>query len=525
MADVEARARNIDRAIAILDEALAMSEQIGHRAFDAEVHRVRGEMLLKRDPADLALAEEAFRAAIAVARAQRARSFDLRAAFSLAKLYQSIGRSPEAHAVLVPTLEGFEPTPEMPEIAEAQAVLSALAESRQVKDAEAHRQRRVHLQTAYGNALIAARGYGAPETTEAFAKARGSGSSPMNTPERFAINYGLWVGSFLRGELSSQRAHAAEFLSDVGRGPDTPEAGIAHRVAGLTNWFAGEYREAREHLERALLLFTPGRDDDFAFRFGNDPGAAAMLYLALALWPMGDVSRAISLVRDAEARRAGLAHINTRAYGILHASMFALMRDDPARAASDATELATLSREHNLPLWRAFAVFFEGLASAQNGASAGGLEDMRRGVALLREQSVPLFDGLLKVTLAESEAGAGDVNRAIAILDEALATSEQIGHHVYDAELHRVRGKMLLKRDPTNPGPAEQALQTAVAVAQRQGTLSFELRATLSLVKLYRSTGHPADARAMLAPPLEGFAPTAEMPEIAEVLALLREPA
>ena len=72
------------------------------------------------------------------------------------------------------------------------------------------------------------------------------------------------------------RAHAAAFLSDLEARPDSPEASVAHRAAGITCWFAGDYREARDHLERALALFRPGRDDDLAFRFGQDPGVAAM---------------------------------------------------------------------------------------------------------------------------------------------------------------------------------------------------------------------------------------------------------
>ena len=102
------------------------------------------------------------------------------------------------------------------------------------------------------------------------------------------------------------RAHAVAFLSDVAARPDLPEAGVAHRAAGITCWFAGQYREARDHLERALALFQPGRDDDLAFRFGVDPGAAAMVYLAIASWPLGDVRRAISLIDRMQTRLADL---------------------------------------------------------------------------------------------------------------------------------------------------------------------------------------------------------------------------
>jgi class 3 adenylate cyclase/predicted ATPase len=380
---------------------------------------------------------------------------------------------------------------------------------------------RPHLRAAYGNALFAARGPGAPETTEAFAKAREAALGNKDAPERLAADYGLWVGSYVRGELPSMRAHAAAFLSDVAGTPDSPEAGVAHRAAGLTHLFEGEFNEAREHLERALALFRPGRDDDLAFRFGHDAGVGAMLYLALTLWPLGDIGRAVSLVSDAEARIAGLAHVGTRAMGRMHAGLFELMRGDLSRAAPNGAELARLARERDLPMWGAFGVFLEGLAWAQSGAPGGELEDMRRGVDLLREQNAVFFDGLIKIALAEAEARAGDADRALAILDEALATCERIGHRAFEAELHRVRGEMLVKRDPPNPVPAEEAYCAAIAVARGQGTRSFELRAALALAKLYQSTGRPADAHAVLASALEGFAPTPEMPEIAEAQALL----
>ena len=99
---------------------------MGHRAFEAELHRARGDILLKRDSANSAPAEEAFLTAIAVAKQQGTRSFELRAALALAKLYRATGRDAEAHAVLWPAIEGFAPTTAMPEIAEAQEMIAAI---------------------------------------------------------------------------------------------------------------------------------------------------------------------------------------------------------------------------------------------------------------------------------------------------------------------------------------------------------------------------------------------------------------
>jgi predicted ATPase len=145
-------------------------------------------------------------------------------------------------------------------------------------------------------------------------------------------------------------------------------------------------------------------------------------------------------------------------------------------------------------------------------ASTGGGDDHRP-----RKQSPPpFFQGLL----AEIEV-QGDAATALTRIDEALALAGETGEHWSDAFLHRLRGKILLKRDPANMTPAEDALLTAVAIAKQQKARSFELRAALDLARLYHSTSRPADAHALLAPALKGFLPTPEFPEIAEAQTLL----
>jgi class 3 adenylate cyclase/predicted ATPase len=521
LAEAEARAGDVERAVAVLDEALGTCDRAGHRTFEAELHRVRGEMLLKRDPTNPATAEEALQTATAIAKQQGSRSFGLRAASSLAKLYQSTGRPADAHAILAPALEGFSPTPEMPEIAEAQGLLVALSQTEDVKVETARRQRLTQLQVSYGNALIAARGFGAPETTEAFARAREAAHGETDALERLAADYGLWASSYTRGDLPSMRAHSASFVRDVEAKPDSPEAGVADRIMGVTCWFAGEFIQARRHLERALSLFEPGRDDDLAFRFGLDVGAAAMANLAISLWALGDVERATSLMGRMHARVDSLAHVNTRAFGKMNACMFELMRRDPRSLAQNAVELARLVREHDLIMFRGPALFLEGWADAAAGALEDGLDKMRRGIELLREQNVLWFDGLLRIAYSEAEHRASKGERAVALLDEGLAIVDRTGYRAFEAELHRVRGELLLRRDLADPATAEEALQTATTVAKQQGSRSFGLRAASSLAKLYQSTGRPADAHAILAPALEGFSPTPEMPEIAEAQTLL----
>ena len=127
LAQLEAATRGADAALTLIDQGLAIAAETGERFTDPYLHRLRGDILLKRNPADPSPAEDAYRAAVTIAKQQGARSYVLLASLSLAKLYQSTGRPADAHAVLAPALEGFSPSPEMPEIAEAQALMKRLA--------------------------------------------------------------------------------------------------------------------------------------------------------------------------------------------------------------------------------------------------------------------------------------------------------------------------------------------------------------------------------------------------------------
>jgi len=127
----------------------------------------------------------------------------------------------------------------------------------------------------------------------------------------------------------------------------------------------------------------------------------------------------------------------------------------------------------------------------------------------------------LEAALAEAEASAGETDAGLRRLGDALAELERTQERCYEAEMHRIRAEILLKRDPTNTAAAELSLQTAIAIAQSQKARSFKLRAALSLAKLYRAANRDADAHAVLASAVEGFPPTEQFPELTEAQTLL----
>jgi predicted ATPase len=147
---------------------------------------------------------------------------------------------------------------------------------------------------------------------------------------------------------------------------------------------------------------------------------------------------------------------------------------------------------------------------------------MQRGLAIAREQGNISLLGSLEAALAQAEASKGATAAGLHRLDLALAEAQRTEERWYEAEIYRIRAQiLLLKGNPADTTRAEQALQAAIAIAQSQNARSFELRAVLSLARLYRAAHRDADAHAVLAPVVEGFLPTQQFPDLASAQALL----
>jgi adenylate cyclase len=520
LAERQADAQDIGSAIATINEALAWASETGERLADPFLHRLRGDILLKRDPSNPASTEEAYQIAIAIAKEQGARSYSLQAALVLAKLYQSTGRPVEAHDILAPALEGFARTAEMPEIAEAQALLTALAETGEVKHAAATRQRRLQLQTRYSQALMWSRGAASEEAKAAFAHAQELAKGVDNAGERFDAYYGLFAGSLLCGELPSARETAEAFLRETENEARRTEAAAARRCLGLACVLQGDLAVARAHFEQALKIFDPERDREAKFRFGMDTRVGATAFLAITNWLLGEAGPAGTLMEEAIACAVESAHPTTMANVYLCLALFNALRVD-ADAAQRATEsVLEVSRAHGLGVYLAAGALASSWARARLGDRAGMME-LRQALAAYADRGNKMLAPFFHGRLAEFEAEEQDAEGALARIDEGLALAEQTGEHWTVAFLHRIRGDILLKADPEHPARAEDAYLAAIAVAREQGARSFGLQAALKLAKLYRSTGRPIDAHDALAPAVEGFSPTLEMPEIAETQALL----
>jgi class 3 adenylate cyclase/tetratricopeptide (TPR) repeat protein len=396
----------------------------------------------------------------------------------------------------------------------------AISLAGELADGPAVRLLLLQLQTTYGHALLHGRGHSQPETIAAFARANELAAGVEDTTARFSGYYGMWIVSFVRADLASMREVAVASVRDARNSPGLPAAGRALHVFGVTCWFQGDYAGARTYLEQALAAYDHERDHDLASRFVFDDSVVAMSWLAVVLWPLGEVDQAARLLDSALSLARQSGHLPTVAWAHASKCRFAGICRKPGEARAHAEALLGLAREHGLPMRLVEGSFYHGWARWCSG-DEDAQERMREGLALLNEMHYRLFTPLTGTLLAEREAEAGRADVGLATLDAQLAAIEQTGERWFDAEVHRVRGELLLKlRRPDIVG-AESALVQAIDIARSQQTRTFELRAALSLAKLYQTTSRNQAISELLASALVGFTASSEVPEVEEALRLL----
>jgi len=379
---------------------------------------------------------------------------------------------------------------------------------------------RLKLQTDLGQALMWYRGFGAEESKAAFVRARELAAAIDNPTERFVIYYGLWIGTLARGEVGLAREIAETFLREAEREARTTECEVGHRIVGFTCLWQGDFSEAQANLVEALSTYDPKRDREVGFRFGGDIGPTARVFLAITKWLLGEVEPARALIEEAVAHATETGHVPTQVVTYVFKAHFEMIRGDAEAARRYAEIVVKLSQQNALTLYATDGAVRSAWASARLDGRETGATDLRQALSASTDQGikleVPFYQGLLAEIEAQEDA-AGALIRT----DEALALARETGEHWSDALLHRLRGEILLKRDPANTAQAEDAFLTAIAIAQQQKARSFELCAVLDLARLYKSTGRSADAHALLASALKGFSPTPEFPEIEEAQTLL----
>jgi predicted ATPase len=252
----------------------------------------------------------------------------------------------------------------------------------------------------------------------------------------------------------------------------------------------GELVPARAHLEQSIALYDPQEHRALAFRAGIDLGVWCLAYAAWALWMLGYPDQALRRSHEALALAQGLSHPPSLAATLAYVALFHCYRRE-AHATQERAEAAmALASEQGFPQWLAIGTILRGWALAMQGQGEEGRTQIRQALAAWRAMGAGLAVSLFLVLLAEAYGQAGQAEERLRLLAEALAHVDSTGEHYYAAEVYRLQGELLLRQAIPDEVQAETCLHQALDIARQQQAKSWELRAAVSLSRLWQRRGN-----------------------------------
>jgi predicted ATPase/DNA-binding winged helix-turn-helix (wHTH) protein len=396
------------------------------------------------------------------------------------------------------------------------------------------------LHLTLGVPLIATEGYAAPIVGGVYQKARELCQQLGETPDVSEVLWGLWTFHTLRAEFEAGREIAEEFLRLSDRLPYPGLAMRGHWAMQITYMHQGHFTLSMEHFEKALSLYDPGRHLDDAFLYAQNPGVAMPCFAAWSLWFLGQPDQALQRVQEALALAAELSE----PHGLAHARLFAAILHQFRREEKAAREYAEatidVSREHGLVLYQATATVVRAWALIDQEPIEEVIGQIRSGLAALptgTELVRPHFCALL----AEALAKGGQTAEALNFLEDGLVLANRNGEGYYVAELHRLKGEVLLQgasrsfsraaengnrqapRDEDTFAEAEACFHRSIETARRQKARSLELRAVTSLARLYNDRGAGREGSARLSEIYDTFTEGFDTSDLRDATALLAE--
>jgi class 3 adenylate cyclase/predicted ATPase len=382
-------------------------------------------------------------------------------------------------------------------------------------------QQALALYIALGAALQMAKGLAAPEVEHAYTQARTLCQQVGETPQLVPVLSGLWRYYIARPQLLSCRELGETLLHLAQHAHDPALSVTAHYALGITWFCLGMLPAARTHLEAGIAHYIPTHRHALTFRMAQDLGVVCGLYAAMTLWLLGYPEQALTRLHEALALAHELSHLYSLAIARCYAAIASQFRRDVSAVHEQAEAAVTLSTEHGFPLYAAMGTSLRGWKLAMQGQGEHGLSQVRQGTTAWRATGAALFVPYFCTLLAEVYAYLGHPKDGLQALSEASILVEQHEERWCEAVIYRLRGVLLLKQSETPQAEAEAWLQRALDVARRQQAKSLELRAAMSLARLWQQQGKRAAARELLASIYGWFTEGFETADLQEAKALL----
>ena len=394
-------------------------------------------------------------------------------------------------------------------------------------------QREIQLLTAYGPALIATKGMGASEVEQSYTRALELCRQVEDPTWLSPILHGLYVFYIGRGDLQRMTEIAEQLFAFAQMTREPLALLYAHYRLCVPNFWRGAFVSSHVQVEQALLLYESGAAAiDMSLYGGSHPGVGCLVYAALALWSLGYPDQARASAQKALRLAEEVAHFYSIAFALHFSALLLLCLREGQLAQERAEACITFSREKAFPFPLAFASMTLGGAYVEQGQEQGGSGAIEQALAAYQGTFVTLGRPYFLALLARAYGSAGRIGAGLQVVAEGLEVMVNTDERWCEAELYRIKGELLLAQEGLRlqaegfrekTEEAEACFLKAIEIAQRQQAKSLELRATMSLARLWQQQGKTPEAHRMLSEVYHWFTEGFDTKDLQEAQGLLAE--
>jgi predicted ATPase len=392
------------------------------------------------------------------------------------------------------------------------------------------RREQIKLQVALITPLMHVKGFAAPETKAAaegahllIEQAEALGERLEDPLLLFSVLYAFWVANYVAYSGDVIRKLAAQFLTLAEKQGAIVPRMIGHRLTAISLASTGDIAEGRAHYDQALALYDPAQHRPLAMRFGQDAGVTVLCHRSWALFCLGYPEAALADAENAFKDACEIGHAATLMHALAYGSFIQIQCGNYPKATARLQELFALANEKGALYWKALGMMLEGCALALTSKASDAVHMITSGINAWRSTRATLHESLFLSHLARAYAELGQFDHAWRCIGEAMTAVETTKERWCEADIHRIAGEIALMPPEPDATKVEAYFERALAVARAQQAKSWELRAAINMVRLWRDQGKRDEARDLLAPIYGWFTEGFDTLDLKEARGLLDE--
>ena len=432
-----------------------------------------------------------------------------------ARLWGRAGQRSLEHSALVEAVQQF---------------TRALDQIAALRATPALRRQQINHQVALIIPLMHVKGYASPEAKTAVERARllieqtnALGEPPEDSLLLFRVLLGAWVANVAAFNGDVVHELAAQFQALAGKQSTTVPIMISHRIMGISLMFTGDLSQGRAHLDQAIALYDPAAHSPLTRGFGIDHRVAAFTHRSMTLWMLGYSEAALKDAGEALKNAREIGQAVSLFQALLLVSWTHVECGNYTEAKGLLDELVALADEKNAALWKGAGVLIHGRLLLLTGNAADAVPPLVFAITAARSTGATLAIPVALSYLASAYAGLSKYDDAWCCIDEAMTAVETTQERWREAEVYRVAGEIALAAPERDAAKAQSYFERALAVARQQQAKSWELRAAMSMARLWRDQGKRDEARELLAPVYGWFTEGFDTLDLKEAKGLLEE--